>query len=152
MRRWGLVVLGFALASAGVARAGPVPTSGSAEVTQRVAIDMSGDVAFRTLDMAASAPLSISASSPLDASVRVTGEQGDSLSLAVPPEIDLARDGGGEFLTVATRELAGVDLSRPTVMSLGTVNFRIGGTVEAAVNQIVPGNYRGVLLITVQFN
>ena len=154
MRRWGLVVFGCALASAGAAGAGPVsaPTSGRTEVTQRVSVDMGKDVAFRTLDVQASALAPFTVTAPLDANLKVTGQQGDSLSVAVPPAIDLSRDGGAEFVTLNTRQLDGVDLARPAVMTLGTMSFRIGGDVEVAVNQIVPGQYRGVLLITVQFN
>ena len=152
MRRQGLVAFGFALAFAFPATAGTVPTSGSAQVGQRVSVDMSNDVSFRTLDMKGAAIAPFVATAPIDASLRVTAQQGDSLSLAVPAEIDLTRDGGAEFVTVATRDLEGGDFDRPSVLTLGTMNFRIGGDVEVAVNQIVPGRYRGVLLITVQFN
>ena len=152
MRRQGLVVFGCALALAAPAAAGTVSTGGAAQIGQRVSVDLSNDVTFRTLDVQASALAPFNAGSPIDTSVRVTGSEGDALSLAVPVEIDFARDGGPEFITVATRDLQGGDLSQPAVMTLGTMSFRIGGQVEVAVNQIVPGKYRGVLLITVQFN
>ncbi len=152
MRRRGLVAFGCALAFATPAAAGPVSTTGTTHVGQRVSVDMSDDPAFRTLDVQAAAMTPFTAKAPIDTSLRVTGQQGDSLSLAVPAEIDLTRDGGAEFITVATRDLEGGDLDRPAVLTLGTMKFRIGGDVEVAVNQIVPGKYRGVLLITVQFN
>ena len=152
MRRRGLVAFGCSLALAAPAAAGTVSTPGSAKVGQRVSVDLSNDVSYRTLDVQAAALAPLKAGSPIDTSVRVTGGEGDSLSLAVPEEIDFARDGGSEFVTVATKDLQGGDLLQPAVMTLGTMSFRIGGQVEVAVNQIVPGRYRGVLLITVQFN
>ena len=152
MRRQGLVAFGFALALAFPAGAGTVTTGGSAQIGQRVSVDMNNDVSFRTLDVQAAAITPSIGTAPIDASLRVTAQQGDSLSLAVPAEIDLTRDGGAEFVTIATRDLEGDDFDRPAVLTLGTMNFRIGGDVEVAVNQIVPGRYRGVLLITVQFN
>ena len=138
MRRQGLVAFGLALAFAFPAAAGTVTTGGSTQVSQRVSVDMNNDVSFRTLDVQAAAIAPFVSTAPIDASLRVTAQQGDSLSLAVPAEIDLTRDGGAEFVTVATRDLEGGSFERPAILTLGTMNFRIGGGVEVVVYQNVP--------------
>ncbi len=85
----------------------------------------------------------------------VAGQDGQSISVAVPQNFDVTRSGGNETLTVATTtdlsSLTGSQLLTSSVGGAGTLSFNVGGRINIGSN-VVPGEYEGLLVVTAQYN
>ena len=99
----------------------------------------------------------IAATSPTatQATFIVAGQDGQSISVAVPQNFDVTRSGGDETLTVATSTdlsgLTGSQLLTTSVGGAGTLSFNVGGRVNVGTN-LIPGEYEGLLVVTAQYN
>ena len=73
----------------------------------------------------------------------------------MPPTFDLSRDGGGTPLTVTTITdlLASnsVPIFTSALNSTGVLSFNVGGRVNVD-SQTLLGDYRGLLVVTAQYN
>jgi len=84
----------------------------------------------------------------------VTGEGGQSISVTVPDEVGLTREGGGEtavLLTDSDLDEDGPQLLRGEFGSAGALSFSVGGQVTLA-NNMAGGTYNGVLAVVAQYN
>ena len=85
----------------------------------------------------------------------VAGQDGQSISVAVPQNFDVTRSGGNETLSVATTtdltSLTGSQLLTTSVGGAGTLSFNVGGRVNVGAN-FIPGEYEGLLVVTAQYN
>ena len=85
----------------------------------------------------------------------VAGQDGQSISVAVPQNFDVTRSGGDERLSVATTNdlssLTGSQLLTSSVGGAGTLSFNVGGRVNVGAN-FIPGEYEGLLVVTAQYN
>lgn len=85
----------------------------------------------------------------------VAGQDGQSISVAVPDNFDVTRSGGGETLSVATTTdlvgLSGSQLLTSSVGGAGTLSFNVGGRINIGAN-VIPGEYEGLLVVTAQYN
>jgi hypothetical protein len=113
-----------------------------------------------------------SAANGVNANVVVGGAVGDTVSVSVPASISVLRDGGLETVVVRTvgaptnvinaggaTTVAGIvsggPFSTPVtvtgVLDAGMLSFSVGGQVTVA-NNLVPGDYHGVLTVVAQYN
>ncbi len=93
---------------------------------------------------------------PSQATFVVAGQDGQSISVAVPQNFDVTRNGGNETLNVATTtdltSLAGSQLLSTSIGGgAGTLSFNVGGRINIGEN-VVPGAYEGLLVVTAQYN
>lgn len=93
---------------------------------------------------------------PSQATFVVAGQDGQSISVAVPQNFDVTRSGGSETLNVATTtdltSLAGSQLLATSIGGgAGTLSFNVGGRINIGQN-VVPGAYEGLLVVTAQYN
>jgi hypothetical protein len=79
--------------------------------------------------------------------------------MAVPESFKVIRSGGTEALTVTTNTNGEYGLSGGgvvlggTVMNGDTMSVNIGGAVSlASADRLVPGPYKGLLVVVVQYN
>ena len=88
------------------------------------------------------------------ASFVVSGDGGQSISVVVPENVALVRDGGIETATLATdASIAdGPQFLAGNFGSGGTLSFDVGGQVTLASNTAVAGTYNGVLAVVAQYN
>lgn len=150
------------LTTTDAAQADSVRSRGGASIEQQVGVDLQGAMAVQSLRASNNFDLSRSATSPSSglaaasvkpASLTLSGGAGDAVSLDYPRALDLAREGGIETLQLRMSQGDGFAGPGVTILSLdGGLSFRVGGGVEAPVNPIVPGNYRGLLVIVAQWN
>lgn len=139
----------------GNARADVGRTRGSAQVEQQVGVNLDGPVFLHNLNTSTPARtgpasvLAVTSASP--ASLTVRGGALDAISLSVPALLDLGRAGGLE--TLQMRLGSGTLGDGATLLSSsGGVSLRLVGDVKAPVNPVVPGDYRGLLVIVAQWN
>ena len=109
-----------------------------------------------------------SALNGVNTNVQLTGEQETSVS--IPTSFEVRRLGGDETITVRTvgpvtsmigfaGQLAGLAdggiFSRPAAvkgtLEAGVLSFKVGGQVTLA-DDLVPGQYQGVLTVIAQYN
>jgi hypothetical protein len=94
-----------------------------------------------------------------NATLTVTGQSGDAVSMAVPESFQVVRTGGTEALTVRTNTSAEYGLPDNGVVLAGNVmggssmSVNVGGAISLASNdQAAPGAYEGLLVVVVQYN
>ena len=132
------------------------------------------NLAFNILPKSLTTGLVISSSAVngLNANVVVGGAIGDTVSVSVPASISAIRDGGLDTVTVQTAgtvtnvnntgEVAGLTgvvsgglLGGPVTVTgaldSGMLSFSVGGQVTVG-NNLIPGNYHGVLTVVAQYN
>ena len=93
--------------------------------------------------------LTIVANFTFPARFLVGGEPLQSISTSVPASVELFQAGGAERLIVETADLEAS--SSETLNGDGALIVRVGGTVKLSPNTTA-GEYRGVLVTTVQYN
>lgn len=92
-----------------------------------------------------------------NATLIISGQSGDAVSMAVPETFKVIRTGGTETLTVKTKTNSEYDLARNGVVlgdSRGdTMSVNVGGAPAlASTDRLVPGPYEGLLVVVVQYN
>ena len=152
-------------------------TTASAEVLEPSAIAVTRDLTFtilagalNTIRNSVDAQASFAEAGASNASVLVAGG-GKAFSIAMPASIDVVRSGGVESITVRTVGpvgsvfgadgrtvsglLSGGVFGTPVAvtgeLSGGILTFSVGGLVTVS-NDLVPGNYHGVLTVVAQYN
>ena len=130
-------------------------TRASIEIEQQAGVDLDGAVALRAVQHSpggGAGPASVlAATSPTPANLLVTGGAADAISISVPELLDLDREGGLETLQLRLNGEGAAEGST-LLSSSGGVSVRLAGGVEAPVNPVVPGDYRGLLVIVAQWN
>ncbi len=88
------------------------------------------------------------------ASFVVAGDGGQSISVVVPENVALVRDGGIETatLTTDTSIADGPQFLAGSFGSGGTLSFDVGGQVTLSRNAAMAGTYNGVLAVVAQYN
>ena len=168
------LIAGLVLVAAG-ARAQDTATStttGSTSISAPAAISVTQNLSFTIQPQSLNTGLTItsSAANGINANVLLTG--GQTASVSVPATFDVTRVGGVETITVRTVGTAtnvtsvtgasqvigvangGVFTNPVTVvgnLDNGVLSFSVGGAVTVA-NNIVPGEYQGVLTVIAQYN
>ena len=108
--------------------------------------------------LATTTPTTASASG---ANVTVTGNLGDTVSLAVPQTFDVTRAGGPETYVVSTYGVPGSSvIGAPSINNVlggvlranGALSVDVSGRVAMAGRSAVPGAYRGLLVVIAQYN
>lgn len=152
-------------------------TPTSAEVLEPSAIAVTRDLTFtivvdtiNTIKNSLAAQASFAEAGASDANVVVAGG-GKAFSIAMPTSIDVVRSGGVESITVRTvgpvssvfgadgrtvsgllsGGLFGTPVAVTGDLSGGILTFSVGGRVTVS-NDLVPGNYHGVLTVVAQYN
>ena len=89
----------------------------------------------------------------------IRGQAGDVVSTATPESFTVVRNGGQESLTVKTNTNAEVPLGKGdagfggAIMNGNTMSVDIGGALNlASAQNLVPGQYEGLLVVVVQYN
>jgi len=173
--RLAISMIAFAAAqAAGGARAqtATATTTGTTSISAPAAITVTQNLSFTVLPQMINSGLTISSSAlnGVNANVQLSGDQAASVS--VPASFDVIRVGGEETITVrtvgpvtsvlfdgATRQVLGLANGGPfanPVAVIGTfdkgiLSFSVGGQVTMA-NNLVPGEYQGVLTVIAQYN
>jgi hypothetical protein len=147
-------------------------TTGSTSVSAPAAITVTQNLTFTILPQTVNTGLTItsSAANGVNANVTLTGAQ--TTSVSVPATFDVTRVGGSETVTVRTvgavtnvvstngaTQVAGVAnggvFNNPVnvvgTFDSGVLSFSVGGQVTLA-NNLVPGEYQGVLTVIAQYN
>jgi hypothetical protein len=87
-----------------------------------------------------------------NATLTISGQSGDAVSVAVPETFQVIRTGGTEALTVKTNTYMG----NSGVVVGGdsdTMSVNVGGSLSlASADDLVPGPYEGLLVVVVQYN
>jgi hypothetical protein len=84
----------------------------------------------------------------------VTGDSGQSISVTVPPSVDLTREGGTEtalLTTTSNIDDDGPQFLRGDFAGSGALSFNVGGQVTLASN-MAAGTYNGILMVVAQYN
>ena len=171
-----VAAVGLPLCSASAQVVATSTTMSSAEVVESTSIAATQDLTFTIMASTASglrnigSALSSIAGTGVSSNV-VVAAGGKTMSLAVPASIDVVRSGGVDIVTVRTiglpSSVVGADnapisgvlsggvFSAPVnvtgELGSGTLTFSIGGQVVLA-NNLVPGNYHGVLTVIALYN
>ena len=89
----------------------------------------------------------------------IRGQAGDVVSTAAPESFTVVRNGGQESLTVKTNTNAEVPLGKGdagfggAILNGNTMSVDIGGALNlASAQNLVPGQYQGLLVVVVQYN
>lgn len=89
----------------------------------------------------------------------IRGQPGDVVSTTTPESFTVVRNGGQESLTVKTNTNAEVPLGKGdagfggAIMNGNTMSVDIGGALNlASAQNLVPGQYEGLLVVVVQYN
>lgn len=147
-------------------------TTGSISISDPAAITVTQNLSFTVLPQSVNTALTVtsSAANGVNANVVLTG--GQTTSVSVPATFDVTRVGGAETITVrtvgavtnvvtpnGTAQLVGVAnggvFNNPVTvvgtLDSGVLSFSVAGQVTLA-NNLVPGEYQGVLTVIAQFN
>lgn len=94
-----------------------------------------------------------------NARLTVRRDNGEAVSLDVPPSFDVVRVGGDEILTVNTLTRGDLSVVGEGVLPDGTLVGESAATVDiggrlalAASDRLVPGPYSGLFVVVVQYN
>lgn len=146
----GALTLGMASFSA------PTTTTITSTNTTTAARTGSGTTAPKGTPLLQSATGSLSGSvpAPAQASFTVAGDAGQSISVSVPGEVDLTREGGIEtaMLTTDNSLSDGPQFLGGDFATTGTLSFNVGGQVTLASAAVASGTYNGVLAVVAQYN
>ena len=147
-------------------------TTGSTSISVPASMTVTQNLSFTVLPQSVNTGLTISSSAVngVNANVQLTGAQAASVS--VPATFEVTRVGGAETVIVRTvgtvTNLIGVGgasqvlgvangslFSNPVAVvgniDSGVLSFSVGGQVTLA-NNLVPGEYQGVLTVIAQYN
>ncbi len=146
-------------------------TTGSTSVSAPAAITVTQNLSFTVLPQSVNTGLTITSSAVngVNANVVLTG--GQTASVSVPATFDVVRVGGTDTVTIRTvgpvtnvttngaTQVVGVAnggiFSAPVsvvgTFDSGVLSFSVGGQVTLA-NNLVPGEYQGVLTVIAQYN
>lgn len=146
-------------------------TAGSISISDPAAISVTQNLSFTVLpSVNTGLTVTSSALNGVNANVVLTGAQ--TTSVSVPATFDVTRVGGTETVTVRTvgqvsnlvtpngaTQVVGVAnggvFSSPVnvvgTIDSGVLSFSVGGQVTLA-NNLVPGEYQGVLTVIAQYN
>ena len=146
-------------------------TTGSISISDPAAIAVTQNLSFTVLPQSVNTGLTVTSSAlnGVNANVVLTG--GQTASVSVPATFEVTRVGGTETVTVRTvgpvtnvvtngaTQVVGVAngsvFSNPVAVvgtvDSGVLSFSVGGQVTLA-NNLVPGEYQGVLTVIAQYN
>jgi hypothetical protein len=168
-----LIVLAAAVAAADARaqNAATVTTTGTTSISAPGSISVTQNLSFTVLPrLLATSGLTITSSAlnGVNTYVQLTGDQETSVS--IPDTFEVRRVGGDETITVRTvgpptrmtgfaGQLAGLAdggiFSKPAAVAGtfegGALSFTVGGQVTLA-DDLVPGQYQGVLTVVAQYN
>lgn len=152
MRGAFVVFLGGVLASPALAGTTSASVGAMVEVVDGGGIQVLSPLALPSVS-ASPAPESVTG----NAELTVRAEPGSVLSMAVPTNLTLVRDGGSEELTVETTTHYGL-AGRGVLMDGSLINGNamsvdIGGKLSlASADHLVPGPYEGLFVVVVEYN
>lgn len=165
-------VAALAGASARAQDKAAVTTTGTTSVSDPAAISVTQNLTFTVQAQALSTGLTVTSSAVNGVNANVVLSTSQATSVSVPATFDVTRVGGTETLTVrtvgpvtnvvsppGTSQVVGVAnggvFTAPvTVVGMldsGVLSFSVGGQVTLA-NNLVPGEYQGVLTVIAQYN
>jgi hypothetical protein len=170
----------LAMLAAGTGRAqsgttATATTDASTSISAPVAIGVIHNLTLNATQLNTGLTITSSASNGLNANFALTGPQ--TASVSVPATFNVVRTGGTETITVrtvagstsvgasnvvgltgdgpVTGVAAGGIFANPVTVvgtiDSGVLSFSVGGAVTLA-NNLVPGEYQGVLTVVAQFN
>lgn len=146
---------------AGISVVAPLtlPTVSTASVAPVSTLGSTSGVTSAAISTSAVSTSAISSQVGGNAALTISGQSGDTVSMAVPATFQVIRTGGTEALTVQTNTNAQYDLAGNGVvlggsaMNADTMSVNIGGSVNlASAGDLVPGPYEGLLVVVVQYN
>jgi hypothetical protein len=171
MTRASIVAIAGLLVLAGGAHAAPATLSAEARLIEPSAaggIDILSAMVLPSISISA---LRSSSSSPVidsvtsttsqrrpadNASLRIQGQSGQAVSMAVPESFQVVRTGGSQALTVTTLTQGGYNLGGGMLLTSGTpqmLSVNVRGALDALNTRFLePGDYEGVLAVVVQYN
>ena len=145
--------LSLTLASAAAAQVSDgAATVGTAEVQERGGIEAAGEVLFDDILLSPDIPVSIMSTGA--ANLSVIGDV-SAVSISVPSAVDMTLAGGGESLTIVTAldgDQAGVVGLSSLVAPGEMLSVDVGGEIAVRPEDLVPGEYRGLLVVVAQYN
>lgn len=140
----------------------------AARITQRASVQIVSPLVLPSVTATAVAPNgglprsrgATPGAAPLsNATLTISGQAGDAVSMAVPESFTVVRAGGTEALTVKTNTNAEFGLSSDGVVLAGslmggnTMSVNVGGAISlASAEPLAPGAYEGLLVVVVQYN
>ena len=132
-------------------------TTGSTSISAPAAISVTQSLSFNIQPQSLNTGLTITSnlSNGVNANVVLTG--GQTASVSVPATFDVTRVGGDETAgtdrqhAVAHGGLFNNPVTVVGNLDNGVLSFSIGGAVTVA-NNLVPGEYQGVLTVIAQYN
>jgi hypothetical protein len=169
-----LLIASLALTAAG-ARAQTTAsstTTGSTSISAPAAMSVTQNLSFTIAPQSLNTGLTITSSAVNGINTNVVLTGGQTTSVSVPATFDVTRVGGAETITVRTvgtatnvssvngaAQVVGVAnggvFSNPVTvvgnLNNGVLSFSVGGAVTVA-NNLVPGQYQGVLTVIAQYN
>jgi hypothetical protein len=91
-----------------------------------------------------------------NSSLRIQGQSGQAVSMAVPESFQVVRTGGSQALTVTTLIQGGYNLGGGLLLTSGTpqmLSVNVGGALSPLnARYLEPGDYEGVIAVVVQYN
>jgi len=100
----------------------------------------------------AAAPGASGAPASTPATVSLTGQPGDAVSLSVPAALDLSREGQPAAARVMIMSTQGKAVLITGLNPEGALSVDVGGRVTLAGTVVEPGAYEGLLLVIAQYN
>jgi hypothetical protein len=171
MTRASILAIAGLLAFAGAAHAAPAIVSAQARLIEPSAaggIDILSAMVLPSINISAlrgPAATSIiesvtsttsSRRSTDNSSLRIQGQSGQAISMAVPESFQVIRNGGSQALTVTTLTQGGYNLGGGLLLTSGTpqmLSVNVGGALSPlSTRYLEPGDYEGVLAVVVQYN
>ncbi|THD81010.1 MAG: DUF4402 domain-containing protein [Phenylobacterium sp.] len=130
-----------------------LPTVSTTAVVNTAVVNTSQ---VNTASSSATSGSATTSSAPSNATLTISSQSGDAVSVAVPETFQVTRTGGAETLTVKTNTNSQYNVANNGVMvggSADTMSVNVGGTLSlASADQLVPGPYEGLLVVVVQYN
>lgn len=86
------------------------------------------------------------------ATISLTGQANDAVSLSVPAALDLSREGDPAAARVLITSTQGTAVLITGLNPEGALSVDVGGRVTLAGTVVEPGSYEGLLLVIAQYN
>jgi hypothetical protein len=122
------------------------------------AVGLTSVTGFSTATALSQTGINVASGSLGNATLTISGQAGDAVSMAVPESFRVIRTGGTETLTVKTNTNVEYNLAPNGVVVGGglasqTMSVNVGGALSlASADRQAPGAYAGLLVVVVQYN
>ncbi|HEX6860301.1 MAG TPA: hypothetical protein VF138_08930 [Caulobacteraceae bacterium] len=147
-------LLALGLASGARAQASTT-TSGTAQVSEQAGIQATGEVIFQDIVLVPQVAPPPMVTSSGSTNVTVTGAGGDAVSLAVPQTFQVISTKTGQTVTMVTTtsgDYAAIAGLQTLLSSGGTLSVDLGGAIHITSDQLLQGEYEGLLVVVAQYN